>query len=166
MSQPYIGQIMMVGFNFPPAGWANCDGQLMPISENEALFQIIGTTYGGDGQETFGLPNMQSRVAVHMGQGPGVTQNYQIGETGGVEQVTLTTQQIPSHNHNVQVLSGNTSANQSTPSSSTIFQTRLRHRPTRRSSTWQTVAPTSPHWRRRRSRLRAAASRTRTCSNT
>jgi len=121
MSQPYIGQILMVGFNFPPAGWALCNGQLMPISENEALFQLLGTTYGGDGEETFALPNLQSRVPIHMGQGPGVTQNYVIGEMAGVENVTLTTQQIPNHNHNAMVLSGNTSANQSTPAATTIL---------------------------------------------
>ena len=82
MSQPYVGQILMFGGNFAPAGWAMCNGQSMPISENEVLFQLIGTTYGGDGQETFNLPNLQSRVPVHMGQGPGITQNYQIGEIG------------------------------------------------------------------------------------
>jgi microcystin-dependent protein len=121
MSSPYVGQILMCGFNFAPAGWALCNGQTLPISENEVLFQLIGTTYGGDGESTFNLPNLCGRVPVHMGQGPGITQNYQVGEAAGVEQVTLTTQQIPNHNHNVQVLSGNTSANQSTPSSSTIL---------------------------------------------
>lgn len=104
MSQPYVGQILMFGGNFAPAGWALCQGQTLPISENETLFQLIGTTYGGDGQQTFNLPNLSSRVPVHMGQGPGVTQNYLLGEAAGVEQVTLTTQQIPAHNHLVQVL--------------------------------------------------------------
>jgi len=121
MSQPYVGQILMVGFNFAPAGWMLCQGQTLPISENETLFQLIGTTYGGDGQETFQLPNLCGRVPIHMGQGPGITQNYQIGEAAGVEQVTLTTQQIPNHNHNVQVLTGNTTNNTSTPSGSTIL---------------------------------------------
>ena len=106
MSQPYVGQILIFGCNFAPAGWALCQGQLLPISENETLFQLIGTTYGGDGQSTFGLPDLQGRVPVHMGQGPNITQNYQIGESAGVESVTLTTQQMPSHNHAVMERSG------------------------------------------------------------
>ena len=76
-----------------------CEGQLLPISENETLFNLIGTTYGGDGQETFGIPNLNGRTPVHQGQGPGISQNYQIGEAGGVESVTLTTQTLPIHNH-------------------------------------------------------------------
>lgn len=99
MGQPYIGEIRMFAGSFAPAGWAFCDGQLMPISENDALFVLLGTTYGGDGQETFALPNLQSRVPIHAGQGPGISQNYQLAETGGVESVTLTVQQIPSHTH-------------------------------------------------------------------
>ena len=91
----------MFGGNFAPAGWAFCAGQLMPISENDTLFTLIGTTYGGDGQSTFGLPNLQGRLPVHVGQGPGISQNYQLAEMGGVESVTLTTQQIPVHNHNM-----------------------------------------------------------------
>ncbi len=98
MGLPYVGEIRMFGGNFAPAGWAFCEGQLLPISENETLFQLIGTTYGGDGQETFGLPNLQSRVPVHKGQGPGLS-NRIIAETGGVETVTLTQNQIPSHTH-------------------------------------------------------------------
>jgi microcystin-dependent protein len=98
MSQPFIGEIRMFGGNFAPAGWAFCNGQVIPISENDTLFNLIGTTYGGDGQETFALPNLQSRVPVHMGQGPGLS-NYTIGQMGGVETVTLTTNQIPSHTH-------------------------------------------------------------------
>ncbi len=99
MAQPYVGEIRMFGGSFAPAGWALCAGQLLPISENETLFQLIGTTYGGDGQETFGLPNLCGRVPIHMGQGPGLSQNYQIGEMAGVESVTITTQSLPSHNH-------------------------------------------------------------------
>jgi microcystin-dependent protein len=97
MSQPYIGEIRMFGGSFAPAGWAFCAGQLMPISENDALFTLIGTTYGGDGQETFGIPDLQGRTPIHAGQGPG--QNYQLGEKAGVESVTLTTNTIPVHNH-------------------------------------------------------------------
>jgi microcystin-dependent protein len=98
MSQPYVGQIMMFGGNFAPAGWMFCQGQLLPISENETLFNLIGTTYGGDGQETFALPDLQGRAPLHMGQGPGLS-TYVIGERSGTESVTLTTNQIPSHSH-------------------------------------------------------------------
>jgi len=98
MSSPFVGQIVMVGFNFAPAGWAFCDGTLLPISENPTLFDLIGTTYGGDGQSTFALPDLRGRVPVHTGQGAGL-QSYVIGEEWGVESVTLTTQQIPSHAH-------------------------------------------------------------------
>jgi microcystin-dependent protein len=93
----YIGEIRMFAGNFPPNGWRFCDGSLIPISENEALFTLIGTTYGGDGEETFALPNLQSRVPIHMGTSAGTT--FQIGEMAGVESVTLTTQQIPAHTH-------------------------------------------------------------------
>jgi microcystin-dependent protein len=95
---PYVGEIRMFGGNFAPAGWMFCEGQLLPISENETLFNLIGTTYGGDGQETFNLPNLASRVPIHMGTGPGGT-TYQIGEMAGTEQETLTAQQLPIHNH-------------------------------------------------------------------
>jgi microcystin-dependent protein len=96
---PYVGEIRMFGGTFNPAGWAFCKGQLLPIDQFDTLFNLIGTTYGGDGQSTFGLPDLQGRVPVHNGQGPGISQNYVIGEQGGVEEVTLTTQQIPKHNH-------------------------------------------------------------------
>lgn len=95
---PLIGEIRMFAGNFAPAGWEFCNGQLMAISENDALFTLIGTTYGGDGQETFGLPNLASRVPIHAGQGPDGT-NYILGESLGVESVTLTTNQIPAHPH-------------------------------------------------------------------
>ena len=98
MAQPYIGEIRMFAGNFPPVGWLFCDGQLLPISENETLFQLIGTTYGGDGESTFALPNLQSRIPLHFGNGPdGVS--YQLAEMAGVESVTLSTQQIPVHSH-------------------------------------------------------------------
>lgn len=93
MAQPYVGEIRMFAGNFAPAGWMFCDGQLLPISENETLFQLIGTTYGGDGESTFALPNLQSRVPIHQGNG------FILAETGGVEEVTLTVSQIPAHNH-------------------------------------------------------------------
>jgi Microcystin-dependent protein len=99
MSNPFIGEIRMFAGSFAPAGWAMCDGQLMPISENDAMFVLLGTTYGGDGQETFGLPDLQGRVPIHAGQGPGLSQNYQLGEKAGTESVTLTVNQIPIHTH-------------------------------------------------------------------
>jgi microcystin-dependent protein len=88
----------MFGGNFAPAGWQFCNGALLPISENETLFQLIGTTYGGDGESTFAVPNLAGSVPVHQGQGSGLS-NRVIGETGGVSSVTLTTQQLPAHNH-------------------------------------------------------------------
>ena len=98
MSQPFVGEIRMFGGNFAPAGWMFCEGQLLPISENETLFNLIGTTYGGDGQSTFALPDLRGRLPIHQGKDPnGIT--YQLAEQGGVESVTLTTQQIPTHNH-------------------------------------------------------------------
>jgi microcystin-dependent protein len=93
MSSPYIGEIRMFGGSFAPAGWAFCDGSLIAISENDALFTLIGTTYGGDGESTFALPNLAGRVPMHQGNG------FNIGETGGVEEVTLTTAQLPVHTH-------------------------------------------------------------------
>ncbi len=99
MAQPYIGEIRIFAGNFPINGWAFCEGQLLPISEYEALFQLIGTTYGGDGQETFALPDLRGRIPIHMGRGIGSDFNYVIGEMGGAEEVTLTTAQMPSHHH-------------------------------------------------------------------
>ncbi|GGM94069.1 tail Collar domain-containing protein [Dyadobacter beijingensis] len=98
MATPYVGEIRLFAGTFAPAGWMLCQGQTLPISENEVLFQLIGTTYGGDGQETFRLPDMQGRLPVHMGSLSGGS-TYQIGESGGSEEVTLTLQQIPNHNH-------------------------------------------------------------------
>ncbi len=112
MGQPFVGEIRMFGGTFAPAGWAFCDGSPLPISENETLFQLIGTTYGGDGQETFALPNLQGRLPMHMGQGSGLSARI-IGEMGGVETVTLNTQQIPVHTHAPLAVAG--SGNQSTP---------------------------------------------------
>lgn len=93
MAQPYVGEIRMFAGNFAPAGWMFCSGQTLPISEYETLFQLIGTTYGGDGQSTFNLPNLQSRVPLHFNG------TYPLAQTGGVETVTLSTQQIPVHTH-------------------------------------------------------------------
>ena len=97
-AQPFIGQIMVFAGNFAPQGWAQCNGQLMPISQYDALFSLIGTTYGGDGQTTFALPDLRSRVPIHQGQGPGLS-GYVIGQNGGAEAVTLLTTQLPVHTH-------------------------------------------------------------------
>jgi microcystin-dependent protein len=97
---PFIGQIMLFGGNFAPRGWALCDGQLLSISSHSALFSILGTTYGGDGVSTFGLPDLRGRVPVHAGQGPGLTP-ASLGHKSGTETVTLTTAQMPSHHHGV-----------------------------------------------------------------
>jgi len=94
----YVGEIRMFAGNFAPNGWMFCEGQTLPISENDVLFQLIGTTYGGDGEQTFNLPNLASRVPIHMGTGPDGT-TYQLGEQAGTEQETLTVQQIPNHSH-------------------------------------------------------------------
>lgn len=99
MAEPYVGEIRMFGGTFAPVGWAICDGSLMPISEYETLFTLIGTTYGGDGEETFALPDLQGRIPLHFGRSRSGDLNPQIGENGGVEQVALLTQQIPAHNH-------------------------------------------------------------------
>jgi microcystin-dependent protein len=98
MALPYVGEIMLAGFTFAPQGWASCDGQLLPISQNETLFQLIGTTYGGDGEVTFAMPDLRGRVAVGTGQGPGLS-NYGLAEAAGSETVTLTSAQMPAHTH-------------------------------------------------------------------
>lgn len=109
MSDPYLGEIRMFAGNFAPRGWAFCNGQLLSIAQNTALFSLLGTNYGGNGQATFGLPNLQGRAPVHAGQGPGLSL-YSMGEAGGVEQVTLTTIQIPMHSHLLAAGSTGTSA--------------------------------------------------------
>jgi microcystin-dependent protein len=93
MAQPYVGEIRMFAGNFAPAGWMFCEGQLLPISENETLFQLIGTTYGGDGASTFALPDLRGRIPIHQGDG------FILAETGGAEEITLTVSQIPAHSH-------------------------------------------------------------------
>lgn len=98
MSQPYVGEIRMFGGNFAPAGWVFCDGRLLAISDNDVLFNLIGTTYGGDGQTTFAVPDLRGRLPIHQGTGSGLS-TYTIGQSGGVENVTLTSQQIAQHGH-------------------------------------------------------------------
>ena len=101
MANPYIGEIRMVGFNFAPTGWAQCNGQLLPISQNTALFSLLGTFYGGDGKSTFALPNLQGSVPIHAGgggSGPGLSQ-YFVGQVGGTEAVTLLQTEMAAHSH-------------------------------------------------------------------
>lgn len=105
MSDPFVGEIRMFGFGFAPQGWAACNGQLLPIDQNQALFSLLGTTYGGDGRTTFALPDMQSRVPVGQGQGPGLS-SYAEGQAGGAETVTLAAAQMPGHTHPVKASSG------------------------------------------------------------
>jgi microcystin-dependent protein len=101
VSEPFLGEIRIFGFNFPPTGWLQADGAVLPIAQNTALFSLLGTQYGGDGVTTFALPDLRGRVATNQGQGPGLS-NYVIGETGGAETVTLTPTQMPNHSHTLQ----------------------------------------------------------------
>lgn len=103
MADPFVAEIRVFPFNFAPKGWAFCDGQLMPLSQNTALFSLLGTTYGGDGKSTFALPNLQGRAPMHPGQGPGLSL-HDLGESAGSETVTLLVGEIPSHSHSVNVL--------------------------------------------------------------
>jgi microcystin-dependent protein len=112
MAQPYVGEIRLFAGNFAPAGWMFCEGQLLPISEYETLFNLIGTTYGGDGQSTFALPDLRGRVPLHFGNG------FTLAETGGVETVTLTVSQIPAHSH--PFLGSTDTANSANPSTSVV----------------------------------------------
>jgi microcystin-dependent protein len=100
MSEPFIGEIVMIGFNFAPRGWALCDGQLLSIVQNDALFSLFGTIYGGDGVSTFGLPDLRGRVPIHMGQGAGLSPR-QIGQKSGYEQASISVNQLPNHAHAV-----------------------------------------------------------------
>ena len=98
MADPFVAEIRIFPFNFPPKGWAWCDGQLLPLSQNTALFSLLGTTYGGDGKSNFALPDLQGRAPMHPGQGPGLSL-HDLGETGGSETVTLLESEIPAHSH-------------------------------------------------------------------
>jgi microcystin-dependent protein len=100
MSEPFVGEIRMFAGNFAPSGWSLCDGQLLAVSQNDALFSLLGTIYGGDGRTTFGLPDLRGRIPIHTGSGPGLS-TRQLGAKGGAENVTLTTNQLPSHTHPV-----------------------------------------------------------------
>jgi microcystin-dependent protein len=106
MADPFVAEIRIFPFNFAPKGWAFCDGQLLPLSQNTALFSLLGTTYGGDGKSTFALPNMQGNAPMHPGQGPGLSL-YDLGQQGGSEFVTLLTSEMPAHQHNVGMANAN-----------------------------------------------------------
>jgi len=121
-STPYVGQLMLVPYNFCPTGWAEADGSLMPINLNQALFSLLGTTFGGNGQTTFALPDLRGRVPIGMGQGPGLSSRV-LGETGGLEQVTLSVAEIPSHQH---AAFGSSQAANSTSPSGALPGTKLR----------------------------------------
>ena len=129
MAQPYVGEIRMFAGNFAPAGWMFCEGQLLPISENETLFQLLGTTYGGDGESTFQLPDLRGRIPLHQGNG------FILAETGGVEEITLTVSQIPGHAHPLLCSSG--LANDSNPGGRV-------HGEQIALSAYQTAGPTAP----------------------
>jgi len=109
-ADPLLGEIMWVPYNFCPRGWANADGQLLAISEHSALFSLLGTVYGGDGRTSFGLPDLRGRTAVHVGTGPGLS-SYALGQKAGQEKVTLTTTQMPTHNHSVNASEGRSGKN-------------------------------------------------------
>jgi microcystin-dependent protein len=105
MADQFLGEIRVFGFNFPPTGWAQCNGQLLPITQNTALFTLLGTTYGGNGSTTFGLPDLQGSVAMQHGQGPGLSE-YFLGELGGADSITLDASEIPAHTHAVRGQTG------------------------------------------------------------
>jgi microcystin-dependent protein len=105
VTEPFVGEIRIFGFNFAPIGWALCNGQLLPISQNTALFSLLGTTYGGNGTSNFALPNLQGRIPIHQGTGAGLSP-YVIGQTGGTESTTLTVGELPAHNHPVNAHNG------------------------------------------------------------
>src|SRR5207237_9272173 len=117
MADPFVAEIRIFPFNFAPTGWALCDGQIMPISQNTALFSLLGTTYGGDGKSTFALPDVQGNAPMHPGQGPGLSL-HDLGETGGSETVTLLESEIPSHNHFM--TAATTSANSKSPAGNVL----------------------------------------------
>ncbi|MCP5424477.1 MAG: phage tail protein [Gammaproteobacteria bacterium] len=119
MSEPFVGEIRMFAGNFAPRGWAFCDGQLLAVSQNDALFSLLGTIYGGDGRTTFGLPDLRGRIPIHAGHGSGLSER-RLGSKGGEEKVTLTTNQLPSHTHPLQASTQN--AVQTSPGNNVLAQ--------------------------------------------
>ncbi|QND57604.1 MULTISPECIES: phage tail protein [Mesorhizobium] len=122
MADPFVAEIRIFPFNFAPKGWAFCDGQLLPLSQNTALFSLLGTTYGGNGKSNFALPDMQGNAPMHPGQGPGLSL-HDLGETGGSETVTLLESEMPSHPHQVLSVPGNFAANSNVPTNTAIAKT-------------------------------------------
>jgi microcystin-dependent protein len=120
MADPFVAEIRIFPFNFAPRGWAWCDGQLLPLSQNTALFSLLGTTYGGNGKSNFALPDLQGRAPMHPGQGPGLSL-HDLGETGGSETVTLLESEIPSHSH--ALIAAGTPANRTAPVGNSIART-------------------------------------------
>lgn len=112
MADPFIGEVKLVAFGFPPRGWARCDGQILPIAQNQALFAILGKVYGGDGVTTFGLPDLRGHAAISSGQAPGLS-NYDLGQAGGTGQITLQVSDLPQHTH--QAMGNSTAGNANTP---------------------------------------------------
>jgi microcystin-dependent protein len=119
MADPFVAEIRIFPFNFAPKGWAFCDGQLLPLSQNTALFSLLGTTYGGDGKSTFALPNLRGSAPMHPGQGPGLSQRF-LGESGGSENVTLLESEMPAHNHSLRADTVDL-ADTNTPGPGTVF---------------------------------------------
>lgn len=119
MSEPFVGEIRMFAGNFAPRGWAFCDGQLLAVSQNDALFSLFGTIYGGDGRTSFGLPDLRGRVPMHQGTGPGLSPR-RLGSRGGLENVTITVNQLPSHNHNISASTAE--ANATSPAGTILAQ--------------------------------------------
>jgi microcystin-dependent protein len=120
MSDQFVAEIRIFPFNFPPTGWAFCDGQLLPISQNTALFSLLGTVYGGDGKSTFALPNLQGATPLQPGQGQGLTERF-LGEESGVDSITLLVTEIPVHTHNVMAAGGRNVANNFLPAPTTVL---------------------------------------------
>ena len=120
--EPFLGEIRMFGGNFAPRGWAFCDGQILPINQNQALFSLLGTTYGGDGRTTFGLPDLRGRVPIHHGTGPGLTQK-RLGQSSGTETNTLSAENLPSHSHTINAVLED--GNQSSPTGNLPAGTKL-----------------------------------------
>jgi microcystin-dependent protein len=139
MSDPYLGEIRMTGFNFAPVGWALCNGQTLPISQYSALFALLGTTYGGNGITTFNLPDLQGRVPIHWGNGAGLSP-YVIGENGGTESVTLLNNQMPLHNHLMNV--NNAAGNSPDPINKILGETANEARPPVLTQTYTSNAST------------------------
>ena len=141
MSDPFVAEVRIFPLSFAPRGWAFCNGQILPLSQNTALFSLIGTTYGGDGKSNFALPNMQGSAPMHPGQGPGLSQ-HELGETGGSSTVTLLQSNMPSHGHQMNA-EGRLDANKGAPSQTTAFSLTNAGKPYQTSTNNVTMAPTT-----------------------